>query len=360
MTAPQFKRRIQPARARLDELTPRARWVFELCEALRSDGVTWPPEVFVPIDAISAQTPGMIARHGGPELLRQFTSLGPLGMMRAMDPLVTMATWRMTQGIYRIDPAVYPEIVDTPLEGDLPADALQRLPEWCVFVETPGLRTLRADRLGEEIDVLGAWARQDIEPGTGRRLLVIVPLVPGDEGMHHQYLPLQGNLEENLQAIFNDWVAAGEEVPQDAYDAVLRVMRPVLNLLLYVASSNDISRRGMSTVPANPEPVRTRRHGWRLFPASGPTEWDVGVRMGAALRAAYQREQVGGEASPTGRQVRPHVRRAHWHTFLTGPRIKDGEPVPTDQRRRDLRWVPPIPVNVADLDAMPSVIRKVE
>lgn len=49
------------------------------------------------------------------------------------------------------------------------------------------------------------------------------------------------------------------------------------------------------------------KKGWKLFPANGPLEWDVGVRIGAALRQAYQSEQLGDDGLPTGRQVRPHV-----------------------------------------------------
>lgn len=50
-----------------------------------------------------------------------------------------VAQWRPTQGIYRFDPELYDAIVSTPLEGDIPADVLTRLPEWCVYIETPEL-----------------------------------------------------------------------------------------------------------------------------------------------------------------------------------------------------------------------------
>src|SRR3546814_10697965 len=119
----------------------------------------------------------------------------------------------------------------------------------------------------------------------------------------------------------------------------------------------DITRRGTPAAPSNPEPVRTRRNGWRLLPADGTAEWDVGVRLGAALRAASERSDSG---DVTGRQVRAHVRRAHWHTMISGPRLRDDKTViPAAQGKRDLRWLPPIPVNVDDYDAMPSVVRPV-
>lgn len=132
---------------------------------------------------------------------------------------------------------------------------------------------------------------------------------------------------------------------------------PLVSLLLYLCADPDITRRGTPATPSNPQPVRTRRDGWRLFPADGPAEWDVGVRLGAALRAANERSHSGGE---TGRHVRAHVRRAHWHTMISGPRLReDKSEIPAAQRKRDLRWLPPIPVNVDDYDAMPAVVRPV-
>ena len=54
------------------------------------------------------------------------------------------------------------------------------------------------------------------------------------------------------------------------------------------------------------------------------------------------------EPSAAGTRPRAHIRRAHWHRFWTGPR--DGERTPR------VKWLPPIPVNVDDLDAMPAVV----
>ncbi|GAP34654.1 hypothetical protein ISF6_5362 [Piscinibacter sakaiensis] len=95
-----------------------------------------------------------------------------------------------------------------------------------------------------------------------------------------------------------------------------------------------------------------------MFPADWPSTWDVGVRLGAALRQAYQAAETG---SGTHAGPRPHVRRAHWHTILSGPRQReDGSVIPTAERRADLRWMPPIPVNVQDLDQLPATVRRVE
>jgi hypothetical protein len=57
-----------------------------------------------------------------------------------------LATWRVTQGIYCFDSDLAEAIADTPRNGELPADLLFHLPEWCVYIETPG-RCWRGRRL---------------------------------------------------------------------------------------------------------------------------------------------------------------------------------------------------------------------
>ncbi len=81
---------------------------------------------------------------------------------------------------------------------------------------------------------------------------------------------------------------------------------------------------------------------------------------GAALRRAYAQAETGSPAAPghsTG--IRGHVRRAHWHTILSGPRIADGAAIAPEQRKRDLRWMPPIAVALDDLDTLPATVRRV-
>jgi hypothetical protein len=67
------------------------------------------------------------------------------------------------------------------------------------------------------------------------------------------------------------------------------VIVPLVSLVLYVCSqASEIGEPGRQ--PHRPEAKRTKR-GLQHFPADKPTTWDVGVRLGAALRRAYQTEQ---------------------------------------------------------------------
>jgi len=80
--------------------------------------------------------------------------------------------------------------------------------------------------------------------------------------------------------------------------------------------------------------------------------WDVGTRLGAALRMAYQAAETGqGDPDPDTGRARPraHIRRAHWHTFLAG----------AERSERRVKWLPPIPVNLEDVGTLPATVRKV-
>ena len=131
-------------------------------------------------------------------------------------------------------------------------------------------------------------------------------------------------------------------------------LAPLLSTLLYLCSANaevrDATDPDGFRKPGNPEPKNTRK-GPRLFPPEQPTVWETGYRMEAALRAAMaageteeaeDRSSAGPE--PTGRTVRPHYRRAHWHSFWRSPRSRP------EERKITAKWIPPIPVNLGDVD----------
>jgi hypothetical protein len=308
----------------------------------------WPEWCYIPIAGAQAA----VANDAGIDVAR----LGVMYPDRIADAarLAGFAAWRMTQGIYRFDPAIYDAVCATPVDGDIPDQVFDRLPEWCIYIETPGLQMCNDA-------VFGVFAHLEWDVNALRRELRL--LVDVDGGL----LPLpihlgRWSLSEAIdraltQASVASLARGGQALPASGANVLRPVVEPIVSLLLYVCSqAGEISGRG---TPGNPIPVRTRRDGWRLFPADGPRTWDVGVRLGAALRTAYAAEQTGLGGSQRG--PRPHVRRAHWHTYLRGPRLgDDGLPVPSAERIADLRWQPPIAVNVAEQDDLPATVRPVK
>ncbi|NLD15865.1 MAG: hypothetical protein GX665_12390 [Gammaproteobacteria bacterium] len=267
-----------------------------------------------------------------------------------------LAAWRVTQGIYRFDPDLYSSLLDTPVTGDIPCSILYQLPEWCVYVETPG---------GEKTEGFFAYLEYDINTGR-HELRLIFDTTAGDLEqviLHLGSWTLETALEKSFaeakrQLIKNDFSQAAFELnlALGAGELVQHqnsVAERALNFLLFICSqAGEVGtpERG----PGNPEPKRTKL-GWRIFTAQKTSTWDVGVRIGAELRRSMSSAGTAG-SEEAGRTVRPHMRRAHWHGFWTGPR----DPDKADQRRYGLKWLPPTPVNISQGSELPAVIRPIK
>jgi hypothetical protein len=135
-----------------------------------------------------------------------------------------------------------------------------------------------------------------------------------------------------------------------------KAVEPLVSLVLYLCSIGSDVRDGTGSnrVPMRPEPTKTKR-GQRLFPAEKHATWEVGCRIGAALRRAREQEDSESAEKGSGDKVkagpRPHIRRAHWHSYWLGPR--------KDRKKQQIltRWLPPIPVKVdlGDSGLIPTV-----
>ncbi|MGC6378155.1 hypothetical protein ACNO7L_10190 [Bisgaard Taxon 45] len=68
------------------------------------------------------------------------------------------------------------------------------------------------------------------------------------------------------------------------------------------------------------------------------------------------RKRVKGKDSKNGshKTRRPHIRRAHWHGYWTGKR---DEP---ENRKFDLKWLPPFAVGLKDGAEIPAVVHKIK
>ena len=115
----------------------------------------------------------------------------------------------------------------------------------------------------------------------------------------------------------------------------MSLLRKALSLVLYICSDEaEIrDRNAPDWEPSFPRPKVTKGEE-RLFPADRNRVVDVGRELGAMLREGAEKREP---SAPTGRSVRPHLRRGHWHGFWTGPRKEN-----RDQQRFFLKWLPPV------------------
>ncbi len=150
-----------------------------------------------------------------------------------------------------------------------------------------------------------------------------------------------------MERFYPDKLKAFEDV---APEQDTRDLTPIVSLLLYLCAEEADYERPYPLKTARPRSLGKQRVV--VIPDNART-WEVGTRIGAALRKARHAAETELTKTPTDastldrQRPRPHWRRAHWHTFWTGP--KDGE------RRAQVKWLPPIPVSL-DGRELPVVI----
>lgn len=316
----------------------------------------WPSWCWVPLAGAHA-----VVTQGGPAISSIDSPLAPAGSA-AVATVGALAAWRQTQTIYRYDPALSDALADTDLGDRLPPQAFYRLPEWCVYVALPEDATIGRGffaHLEWDITAERPELRLLIDPGDGRLTPLILYLNRPSisQGLTDVLATTLANAAEpgvahdihtDDQEPLEHWRERARDVgvPEDAIGQALAqaqgTLHTAVSTLLYLcAQEPDISEPGRPQVPWRP----TRTVG---VPSS-PRVWEVGHRIGAALTRG--RGQPTGPSAASGRSVRPHVRRAHWHSYWTGPR--DGP------RTLVLRWLHPITVATDDQAGLIPTIRPV-
>ena len=302
----------------------------------RRRGRSWPAYVHAPL-AVAEN----VAADSG------FTGLGAAAQPHIIAGL---AAWRPTQGVYRFHPTLLEELWRTPVTGDLPGELFRNLPEWCVYIEAPGRDA------GPGMPMHGFFAHLAPGEGGAETLELLFDLRAPMPMLAPTRVHLHGTVQDSV------YVTARSRMDPDLADAVsdlvdelvrgyIEPLSSVLSVLLYLCSEAPELRdaEGRRDAPAPPKPKRPRRRGQveRFAAASAPTVWETAFELGDRLEAAQgAAESDGGES---GRTVRPHVRRAHWHAYWRGP--VDGP------RQRSLKWISPLLINAKAGPTAPTVRR---
>lgn len=245
--------------------------------------------------------------------------------------LAALGAWRYTQSVYRINSSLYQALIQTVPRGQLPVELLMRLPEWCVYIETPGLTYAKEELQGFFAHL--EWDANRFQPEL--RLLLVK-----EKGLEPVPLHLGGwtiteavdraNSEARKNATKQSQLG---EIPDNPHDQA-QELYPLISLLLYVCS-DGVEYQDRET-PANPALKRTKK-GLRLFPASRIRVWNLGDKTGKNLERLTAMHSSQGER----KGPKPHIRRAHWHTFYAGPRN-------LEKRETRVKWIPPLLVASSD------------
>ncbi|MDL2316911.1 hypothetical protein LJC59_07525 [Desulfovibrio sp. OttesenSCG-928-A18] len=323
----------------LTNMTKRYPDAWHLSDTLRQDrgrdGLPdWPAWCYLPMSgwyAIISQATGQ--QRLAPEQAADISCLAALG------------AWRYTQGIYCIQPDLLSALSSTVPTGDLPVEVILRMPEWCVYIETDGLDY-------DGMPLAGFFAYLEHDANTERAELRLV--LAYQDGRLAGGTPLHlgpWTVTEAVDRAMSEARVHAHRIPGAAdrlTDAVVeraaQSSYSLVSLLLYLCSDEpDIAGHVPGTYPRHPAPKKTKK-GLRLFPPDKPHIWRVGEVVGEALRKAQVGSVAVGADMSGRRGTRPHIRRAHWHGYWTGPRSGSD----SDKRRFGYRWLPPIIVGIDD------------
>jgi len=300
----------------------------------------WPDWCFIPISEVIACLP----ING-----RDEKALVKAAAMGAH--LTALYTWRMTQGIYRIDPEVMEALGAMPLDMDIPDEVLYRLPEWCVYIDFSHIKEER-----DKIHGIFVHLEHDlITEETELRFLadtdeqcVPIPIHLGYGSLAKALERTRIIAEDNARRLGVGSIQDNEEI---YWQKLQQAVGAWLNFVLYLASINADYDNNTAPTRPSPEPVKTKK-GLRYFPPERPRIWDVGLREGAALRSVKVKISNTSSSETTGSSrapVRPHIRRAHWHLYRVGQ----------GRSGQALKWIAPVLVGGGQPEDRPAVIRHV-
>ena len=221
---------------------------------------------------------------------------------QGVGALSAIGIWRYSQGIYRYDADLLAALAGSELSGDLPLNLFRRLPEWCVYIETPGLTWLDAA-------LHGFWAYLDWDLNDQREELRLV--MNTEDGLFTQALHLgKWSIEEALQKTLEFTLGNSQYNNLTRFlnmdflvqFSPLEELKPLISILLYLCSDEPDFDPLRTPQPRPSRPVlKQGKRGQYIFTPDKPKVFPVGVRVGPVLRHAF-------ESEVTGRTVKTHLR----------------------------------------------------
>jgi hypothetical protein len=283
----------------------------------------------------------------------------------------TLALWQQHRIVYSIDDEVWRSLGDTGDDYVIPEGLFRYLPHPDPFIAFPEPLVLTTEdgklhriggcfltgrssrREGHGPALVGMGQRTtSVSDLVGLGLLFVGPVYWPDG---RPYMTSDGRTQDVIYSRTS--LHVGETVGVLIVGAVARylatdetvawmerlpmMIRRALSVIVYLCATNADLR----PVTAAPPKRKGKGGGRTVRNDTAPRVVEVGYRVGAELRA-WRRGEPGAGHVP-GRTVRPHIRRAHFHTFKVGPGRAESR----------VRWLAPIPVRFLGPAPTPTVIR---
>ena len=274
-----------------------------------------------------------------------------MAMISVAQAIFAIAPWRLSKEVYVIDEDLKDLLFEQDGELDVPDEVLLQLPYPCFYVELPNTY-YRADKIH------GFFVTLEYDVNNGDKELK--PVFLTDDGNIFSYSIHIGakTIEESVDML-DKQALENTNGDKELKRLVLRAMqdsaetkiflKQILQVILYILAQNA------EITPNSEQSFITKRGKTVKDKYSEIRKWDVGIRVGAAIRQQKAKEQSRKKEYKESehQSPRPHMRRGHWHHFWTGPKAQP------EERKLILKWLSPMAI-AANPEDMPITFHEVK
>lgn len=268
------------------------------------------------------------------------------------DLIVATAAWRLHKQIYLFDPAMEKVLINQADQNlKIPIDILNKIPFFCVYIETTTM---------EDMD--GFFVHFESDTNTGElELRFLIVLKDGDIFPIPFHLIEGGTIADGINASFEKanenqhMLHTNKYEIDDAKDYARDLCCKLLQLVLYVCSKNKemIEDPVQKKITRQPKSFQFIKDKYREV-----QRWNFGEKSGDFIRKFYKTHDFEEEvkkknetnitnnpkrSKTNGTPKRPHLRKAHWHHYWIGSDNKEN-------RTLELKWMAPMFIHKDDVD----------
>ena len=291
--------------------------------SLIASGLTWHKACYIPMAAVS--TVMGVNPQGKIEPL--------IDALMAVANVAAFASWRIGgKHIIKIDPTLEAELIRGGIKGNVPMHIFEWLPFMCAYIE-----------MSNDPDIVGFFVHIEHDILTDSlELQFVMENTKGEIAPTVIDLKAKGTVEQVVEETMRNAPVLGQKRAKTVVTEISGLMRRVLPLVMYLCSVSDETKALQS-----PTTMPTLQRKNRVMATNQPRIWNIGERVGAMIRTSAEREAT--DPTGTGASKRPHIRRAHWHTYRVG----------SGRTETITKWIYQMTINADDGSDMPETTRKI-
>ena len=269
------------------------------------------------------------------------------------EKLYVTSTWTVYKKIYEVHPTFSRFLIETE-DAPIEKSIIDKLPFNSFYIYTGKTELYRLQVHGEDLRMHGMYVRVSTNDNSIRFGISLQGYMDAngkkcDVDLSSNLVFESGDCYENvIEKHYEEAINVFGTVCNVRYgEAFKKPFRLAINMCQYLCASNaevhDVKtlkgKRPVAKIDGKMRPVAIQRS-------------EVGFRIGEKFEKIYRKSEKEPDQRADSKgwtTVRPHVRRAHWHHYWTGP----GKTV------LELRWLEPVFV-MGDSDKFDTVVHEVD